>query len=184
MTPFAQMFDLSYDFEARRTVSSLMRSGYRTTKFLVIGIYALIQRTRRKNKETPFDQWNRSAHRESVKIVLELEDKEPVELGTFMMDIKAPCDILREYIRVYYFATLNETVGDSFSIFILRDNAKLDILTRKKEPRTYSKDYVTYKMDHVTMEGAQTITIMAERGKNRVVIPPPDRVPDEPRKDS
>ena len=164
---------MSFDFALRRGTTRAIKTIGRTAKFLFVGAVKLILRNRKKAQETPFDAWNRSPHKETVKVVFDVDGQELETIATFQMDTKAPCDILREYIRRNAYQQLNEKCGDSFSIVILR-NAKLDILPRKKESKTYTKDFTQFVMDHITMEAAQTVTIMQERGKNRVIIPPPE----------
>lgn len=102
--------------------------------------------------------------------MLELTEGEEVILGGFLMDPKAPVDIMREYTRRYFFKQLNDSVGESFSFMMIKKGKK-EILTRKKELRVYSKDYLVFKMDHKTMEGALTAVIIPEKGKERVIIP-------------
>lgn len=92
-------------------------------------------------------------------------------LGEINMDLKAPCDVMREYVQRAFRKRLNEVMGDSF-LFLARDaNGKQHILQRKEEPRTYSEQYAPFIMNAKTLVGSTTITLVREAGVRRRIIP-------------
>ena len=128
--------------------------------------------------ETPYQRWNKSLNKYDMRVMYDVDGvSDPIILGTVLIDLDAPCDVLRECVERAFRDKLNETVGDSFQFAIQENNKSL---SRTLEKKTLTKTYAPFKMNNRTMEGAYTITLVKEKGKKKVFIPefPPDAADD------
>eukprot|EP01041_Mallomonas_annulata_P002271 gene2271-4420_t len=100
----------------------------------------------------PYKRWEKSISKADIDCMLELDDGTTAKLiGTFKMDLDAPCDVMREYIERHFRDILNQSVGEDFC-FYLPGAGGGELLARKMEPRAWSKDYAELKETYITRQ--------------------------------
>lgn len=163
---------MSYDFSLRRRTYLILRSitlGVISSFRLLRGIIKTYTST---EKESTLEFWMRSMSKVDIVCILDNGNNNDIELGEFKMDLNAPCDIMREYIRRSFREELNKTIGESF-LFSKVDPITFneEILPRDSEFKTYSKTYCIEKTNSKTMVTLMTILIIPDKERSRVIIP-------------
>jgi hypothetical protein len=163
---------MSFDFTLRRRIAKALYAVFSVFKMifnLSKAVYKLIDAGA---KETPYEVFQRSLNKVDIAVVLDLEGNNVTTLGEFKMDITAPVEIMREYIRRNFAAQLNETVGDSFLFYRIDPvgGVKGQRLKKEDEFKTYSKDYALLRTDATTMMSAMTATLVRDPDRGRVMM--------------
>ena len=162
----------SIDFRMRR-------NSWRFAKGLVKGGKFLGSFLRQKLTEiitgddgmAPYIHWELSKNKIEIRVELDIEDMDLIEVGVFSMDLEASCDMMREYLHRRFTERLEELkIGDSF-VFKVQpeptpddDTPEAKELEKENEPITFAKDFTAFKMDKETMEGMMICTIVPEEG--------------------
>ena len=162
----------SIDFRIRRDTWRFLKSLYKGGKFM--GRYF-----RDKIKElitgesglAPYISWELSNNKTDIRVELDIEDMDLIEVGVFKMDTEASCEIMREYLHRRFSEKLEELkIGDSFLFKVQPEPTPEDDtpeaieLEKENEPITYSKDFISFKTDKETMEGMMVCTIVPMEG--------------------
>ena len=163
---------MSYDFTLRRQIFRTGRTAVRIGVIAGRAIHNMIKKRQAAIPKNPYMEWEESPNKEQVMVYFELfedaEDDELVELGQINMDLKAPVDVLREYVRRNFREMLNQSTGDSFSF--KKVGVKSEIVPRSEEAKKYTKDLVQNKMNRATMESVTCVLLVAEPGAKPVII--------------
>lgn len=163
---------MSYDFALRRYVFSILYKVYGTTAGIVKLLRGLVKTASAATSETPFDYWKRSMEKVEVVCILDKGNDNCTVLGEFKLDLKAPVDIMREFIRREFREKLNTSVGESFLFFkVDPDTAVEEILLKENEFKTYSKAFCFEKTDSKTMVTSMAVLIIPDPKRGRVLIP-------------
>ena len=167
--------EMSYDFSIRRKgARGLIRTGriFRAVGKNFIKIFAKFKKKNTTREISPYEKWQGSPNKNNVIIMFKKDKNMPgTNLGDLRVDLKAPLDIMREYIQRNFREKLNKTCGDSFEFYIELKNGKDKLLDREKEPGTYTEDYAPFIMNHSTMVGAATIIIISNDNIKPTIIP-------------
>ena len=160
----------TYDFSLRRRLAKT------TTRSLKAG-YELLQRLKRVFERAAgdpaaaalsYEVWEQSKKKVEVEVFYETPaarkgaDPEQEKLGLLHMDLEAPVPVMREYVQRSCRHRLNELAGDSFQFLKQLDDGSDFILPREAEVRTFSKDFVPFKMDNKTMLAAFKLVLVPE----------------------
>ena len=160
----------TYDFSLRR------RMAKNTTRSLKAG-YELLQRLKRVFERAAgdpaaaalsYEVWEQSKKKVEVEVYYERPpahkggDPQQEQLGVLHMDLEAPVPVMREYVQRTCRDRLNELAGDSFLFLKQLDDGSDFILPRDAEIRTFSKDFVPFKMDNKTMLAAFKLVLVPE----------------------
>jgi hypothetical protein len=163
---------LSFDFTLRRKIAKQFYKIYLLLKMIFMNVYNIYHNLTSGMKETPYEYWQRSLEKEVVQCIYEISSTESINLGEFRMDIKAPLEIMREYICRRFRIPLNKTIGESFIFFRINpNNEKEEYCAREDEFRIHAKDFVIMKTDNITFESTLTVTIVKDKDRGKVLIP-------------
>jgi hypothetical protein len=163
---------MSYDFTLRRQVFSLLYKFFGATAKTVKFLRSLVKNAAGGKAESAFDYWKRSMEKVDVVCILDKGNGRTETIGEFKLDLKAPCDIMREIIRRAFRTQLNASIGESFLFFkVDPDTAEEEILLRENEFKTYSKTFCFEKTDAKTMVTSMAILIIPDPQRGRVLIP-------------
>ena len=139
-----------------------------------VGSMQYIQEEYRKYREhvdtDPFDLWDTSGDKDEIICCIEADSGVREEIGTFLMDLDAPCSIMRTYIQKNFREKLNDITGDSFLFWGVIDDSET-ILDRDAEEATESRVYVDLKIDPVSEHRTHTVLIMRDKAAEIVHIP-------------
>ena len=162
---------MQYDFTLRRQASNLLLRLFGASIAFVKLIRGLMK-TAGGTAESPFEYWQRSLEKVDVMCIIDKGNDHTTVLGEFKLDLKAPAEIMREFIRRNFRVELNTTIGDSFLFFkVDPDTAVEEILLRENEFKTYSHSFCFEKTDAKTMVTTMCILIIPDPNRGRVVIP-------------
>lgn len=110
---------------------------------------------------------------DKVEIVVYLESglENRMRLGTFMMDLDAPCDVMRSYIERNFRDELNEECGHAFSMFVRDDKGFEQLLNKDEEELKWAKDFAPMAPDEKS-DGAMlpTVTLVKNEGEDIDII--------------
>jgi hypothetical protein len=164
--------EMTYDFSLRRIVSKMFWSSLNAVRAVARMVGNIAKVVNSGAEETPFDFWQRSLEKESVQVEFDLGNSMITCLGDIVLDLKAPCDIMREHIHRTFRKQLNESIGESF-LFALFDEEsnKLQMLPREDEYRTFAKTYAKHKVDARTFMSSLNVLLIKDRTRGRVFIP-------------
>lgn len=164
--------DMSYDFSLRKSFGKAIwgiGKGIGTTVKMVTNV---VKTVNSGAEETPYEYWARSYEKEKVAATLNMGNDQEVALGDIEMDLKAPVEIMREYIHRAFREKLNETIGESFLFTIIDEESnKMTILPREDEYRTLAKIYAVQKVDARTFMSSLAVLLVKDRMRGRVFIP-------------
>ena len=163
---------MSFDFTLRRQVFGALYRVFGATAAFVKLVRSAVKTAGGTSKETPYEFWKRSLEKVDVVCILDKGNDHSTVLGEFKLDLKAPADIMREFILRTFRTQLNATIGESFLFFkVDPDTLVEDVLKRDIEFKTYSRDFCFEKTDAKTMVTSMTILITPDPTRGRVVIP-------------
>lgn len=151
----------------------------RAFRTLLSATQAHAEHIRSIQKMSPYNRWELSIQKETIKCFLELDDgTDPKLLGQFDMDPDAPCIVMREYIERRFREPLNKTTGEDFNFFLPGAGGG-QILQRNQEGRAWSKDYAKFPSSEVEAnskrDASPTKKRTAMKDLVRSVIITPDR---------
>lgn len=154
----------SFDFRLRRNGWRTMKTMYKGSKFVAKFVFAKLQALASSTPElNPYQQWEMSASKVDVRCDLDIVGNELEIIGSFKLDLEAPCEIMREYIGRRFGETLNNLkVGNSFRFVVSPKDSDPIVLVIEEEPFTFSKDFTIFKIDKETMLGTMTVTIIPD----------------------
>jgi hypothetical protein len=176
---------MSFDFTMRRQLWSTLMIFYAITASGVRRLRGITKSLGVASKETPFEYWKRSNDKTDISVVYDKGNDVTSILGPIKMDLKAPVEIMREYVMRAFRLQLNPTIGSSFLFFKLdKDTLKEVVLSRTQEFKTYSKDFCFEKTDNKTMLTVMTVLITADASRGRVTIPEYEALKDEDGEDN
>lgn len=163
---------MQFDFTLRREVSNLLYRCAGASLSFIKFIRGLMKTASGGAAESPYEYWARSMEKVDVVCIIDKGSDRTTVLGEFKLDLKAPADMMREFIRRAFRAELNTTIGDSFLFFkVDPDSGHEDILLRENEYKTYSNMFCFEKTDNKTMVTSMCILIIPDPNRGRVVIP-------------
>jgi hypothetical protein len=163
---------MSFDFTLRRQVFGILYKFYGVTAGTIKFLRGLMKNAAGGAAETPYEYWKRSMEKVDVLCIIDKGNGRTETVGEFKLDLKAPADIMREFIRRAFRTQLNATFGESFLFFkVDQDTAEEEILLREDEFKTYSKTYCFEKTDAKTMVTSMAILIIPDPNRGRVLIP-------------
>lgn len=161
---------MSFDFTLRRQVFSLLAKIYGISAKLLKFLRSFVKSA--GGEESPYEYWKRSLDKTDVVCILDKGNDRTEVIGEFKLDLGAPAEIMREFIRRAFRTQLNATIGESFLFFkVDPDTAEEEILLRENEYKTYSKTFCFERTDAKTMNTAMTILIIPDPKRGRVLIP-------------
>jgi hypothetical protein len=118
-----------------------------------------------------WETWHESSNKVDCVCYFERAGKDdPLLLGNFKMDLDAPANIMRSYIRVNFREILNESIGDAFEFYLPGENG-IQQLARTAEAMTYSKDYAPFTLDK-NMDGKYIVSIIIEKDYRSAILIP------------
>lgn len=157
-----------------RIISKIIKSIGRAS----ISGFQYIAEEYRKYKENvnldPFEVWDTSGDKTEISCFIESDSGARELIGIFAMDLDAPCNVMRLYLRKQFRERLNEITGDSFLFFGIIENSET-ILDREVEEHTESRVYVELKIDDVTEHRVYSVFIMRDKSAEIMHIPEFDR---------
>ena len=163
---------MSYDFTLRRKVFGVLFKILGVSANVIKLLRGLVKNVTGGKAESPFDYWKRSMSKVDVVCVLDKGGDRTVVLGEFKLDLKAPADIMREFVKRSFRTELNTTIGDSFLFFkVDPDTGTEEVLLRENEFKTYSSAFCCEKTDAKTWVTSMTVLIIPDPSRGRVVIP-------------
>lgn len=163
---------MSYDFTLRRNVYSTLAKVYRTGASIIKLLRGLVKTASAGTTESPFEYWKRSMEKVDVVCIIDKGGDNSTVLGEFKLDLKAPVEIMREFIRREFRTQLNTTIGESFLFFkVDPDTSAEEILLKENEYKTYAKTFCFEKTDAKTMVTSMTVLIIPDPNRGRVLIP-------------
>lgn len=155
------------------TIRMIEKAVKAVGKTAIAGIQ-YIQDEYRKYREhidiDPFDLWDTSGDKDEVVCFIEADSGAREEIGSFSMDLDAPCSIMRTYLQKKFREELNDITGDSFLFFGVIDDSET-ILERDAEESTESRVYVELKIDADSEHRTHTVLIMRDKAAEIVHIP-------------
>lgn len=163
---------MQFDFSLRREASNMLYRLFGACLSFVKLIRGLMKTASGGAAESPFEYWQRSLEKVDVVCIIDKGNDRTTVLGEFKLDMNAPADIMREFIRRSFRTELNTTIGDSFLFFkVDQDTAAEEILLRENEFKTYSHAFCFEKTDAKTMVTSMCILVIPDPNRGRVVIP-------------
>lgn len=163
---------MQFDFTLRREASNMLHRMFGACLSFVKMVRGLVKTASGGAAESPFEYWSRSLEKVDVVCIIDKGNDRTTVLGEFKLDMNAPADIMREFIRRSFRTELNTTIGDSFLFFkVDQDTAAEEILLRENEFKTYSHSFCFEKTDAKTMVTSMCILIIPDPNRGRVVIP-------------
>jgi hypothetical protein len=163
---------LSFDFTLRRKIGKQVYKVYLLLAMICRNFYNIYKTVTSNLQETPYEYWQRSLEKENVKCIYEMSSNDSIVLGEFRMDIKAPIEIMREYICRNFRAELNKSIGDSFIFFRLNPTSgKEEYCDRNDEFKIHAKEFALLQTDAKTFESILTVTIVKDKERGKVLIP-------------
>jgi hypothetical protein len=165
--------DMSYDFTLRRQVGGVMYGMFRVGMKYALKMGRLLAARSGAITVSEWEIWHNSTNKMDCECKYEQFGVEPILLGKFKMDLDAPANVMRSYIRLNFREILNESIGDAFE-FYLPGNAGEGgdkQLARTAEPMTYSKDYAPFTLDK-NMDGKYIVSIIKEKEYRHPILIP------------
>lgn len=163
---------MSFDFTLRRQVFSILYKFYGVAAGTVKFLRSLMKSAAGGTSESSYEYWKRSMEKVDVLCILDKGGGRSETIGEFKLDMKAPADIMREFIRRSFRTQLNASIGESFLFFrIDPDTAEESILLRENEFKTYSKAFCFEKTDAKTLMTSMAVLIIPDPNRGRVLIP-------------
>lgn len=118
----------------------------------------------------PFELWDASGEKSVITVLLDSDYGEPSVIGSFEMDVDAPCSVMRIYLHKRFRDKLNQETGDSFLFFNIIEGNET-ILDREDEENKESQEMIKLKIDDITEEQTRSITIIRNKAEEFVLIP-------------
>lgn len=155
--------DMSYDFTLRRQVGGVVYGMFRVGMKAAIKMGRLLAARSGAITVSEWELWHSSNNKVDCECRYEQFGVEPTILGKFKMDLDAPANVMRSYVRVNFREILNESIGDAFEFYLPGNSGEGDKqLARTAEPMTYSKDYAPFTLDK-NMDGKYIVSIIKEK---------------------
>jgi hypothetical protein len=152
----------------------LLMKGVRGLGNVTVGGFKYLAEEYKKYKENvtidPFTIWDISADKVCVTCFIEDDAGKQDKIGSFDIDIDAPCSIMRTYLRKNFREKLNEICGDSFQFFGVIDDVET-ILDRDDEENTESRVYILLKIDDISELRTYSVLLMRDKAAELVHIP-------------
>jgi len=163
--------DMSYDFTIRRQIGGVVYSVMKVGIKYAIKMGKLFALKSGAIGLSEWETWHESSNKVDCVCYFEQAGKDdPLLLGNFKMDLDAPANIMRSYIRVNFREILNESIGDAFEFYLPGENG-IQQLARTAEPMTYSKDYAPFTLDK-NMDGKFIVSIIIEKDYRSAILIP------------
>ena len=162
------MVEMNYDFSLRRRLSRSITRQLKQSHTLIQALQRMLERAVGDPQAAAmsWEVWEQSKKKVEVQVFWQTPprgrgmDPEMELLGSVEVDLQAPVLILREYLQRAFRHRLNELQGDDFQFRKQLDDGSDVDLEREREMVTYSADFVPFKMNNKTMEGAYQLTIV------------------------
>lgn len=162
--------DMSYDFTLRRQIGGVVYGIMKVGMKYAMKMGRLFAIRSGAIGLSEWEIWHDSNNKVDCECMYEQIGVDPTLLGKFKMDLDAPANIMRSYVRVNFREILNETIGDAFEFYLPEEGGDKQ-LARTAEPMTYSKDYAPFTLDK-NMDGKFIIRIIREKDyRSAIVIP-------------
>jgi hypothetical protein len=161
--------DWSFDFSFRRKVWRSIKRVAREYKQKYKDMRKAMKAAKAAQNLSPYQEAEMSTSQ--VHLIIELDEpgEELENLGGFSFSTEGTSvETLREYIQRRLRNVLNKRkIGDNFSFFSAGDSkdpfAMPEVLAKKNEKARYSKEFIAFKIDPNTQDGANYVAIQWEK---------------------
>jgi hypothetical protein len=163
----AQSINFEYEFTIKKTLVKVLKACYNIPKKAVLEALENHKKQQALAKLSPYRRWEMSTDKVEIVAYLESGLEGRVRIGTFHMDLDAPCDVLRSYLERNFREELNEECGHAFSLFVRDSKGVEQLLTKDEEELKWSRDFAPEQPDEDNPgEKIPTVTLVKNEGED------------------